>query len=50
MRVVSADSAWDRAVALRDHWVREVEAALEETGVEALVLVSQAGNYPPWAK
>jgi hypothetical protein len=47
---MSADSAWDRAVALRDHWVREVEAALAEARVEALVMVSQAGNYPPWVK
>jgi SHS family lactate transporter-like MFS transporter len=50
IRSVSGSSVWDCAIGLRDRWERVVGEALLEAGVEALVLVSQAGNYPPWIK
>jgi drug/metabolite transporter (DMT)-like permease len=50
IRETSADTDWDRAVGTRDHFAGIVRETLERAGMDALVLVSQNGNYPPWLR
>jgi hypothetical protein len=50
VRMVSTDSAWDQAVALRNRLAATIRQTLDQEGVEALVLESQVGNYPPWLR
>src|SRR5262245_30831965 len=39
---------WDAAGARRDEIAGNVRAVLASEGIDALVLVSASGNYPPW--
>jgi protein-export membrane protein SecD len=41
---------WDEAVEARDRFAGVIRETLEREGVDALVLLSHAGNYPPWAR
>jgi hypothetical protein len=50
IRPTSTDTAWDRAIARRDELAASVRHTLEQEKVEALVLISADGNYPPWVK
>jgi len=50
VRAVSTNSAWDQAVELRDRLATAIRQTLDQEGVEALVLESQVGNYPPWVR
>jgi TM2 domain-containing membrane protein YozV len=50
IRVTSGDTVWDRAVAMRDEFEALMRTVLERESVDALVLVSATGNYPPWVK
>lgn len=50
IRATAQDTLWDRAVASRDAIAAHVKAVLAEDGIEALVLTSQNGIYPPWVR
>ena len=50
VRPASRSSLWEGAVALRDHMTQGIHQALDDAGIDALVLVSQPGVYPPWVR
>ena len=50
VRSVSGNTLWDLATARRDKFAAVVKRILQDRAVDALVLVSQNGNYPPWVK
>jgi hypothetical protein len=47
---VSEHSAWSSAIAVRDSHVGTILNALEAEGIDALVLASQHGIFPPWVR
>ena len=50
IRPTSTDTAWDRTIARRDELASSVRRTLEQEKLQALVLTSSDGNYPPWVK
>jgi hypothetical protein len=48
VRPESDATLWDSAVARRDEIAATLRGVLAAENVEALVLVSASGNYPPW--
>jgi len=50
MRAVSRDTQWDRAIERRDGIAAVVREVLSRQRLEALVIVSANGNYPPWVR
>jgi SHS family lactate transporter-like MFS transporter len=50
VRTISGHSLWDEAVEARDRFATVMRETLEHEAVDALVLVSHAGNYPPWVQ
>ena len=50
VRTISGHSLWDEAVEERDSFATVMRETLEREGIDALVLVSHAGSYPPWVR
>lgn len=50
IRRVSGETLWDDAIAARDAFATEIRKTLRRHGTNALVYVSQKGNYPPWVR
>jgi hypothetical protein len=50
VRVTSTETLWDRALVSRDQCAAEMRKVLAAEGIGSLVVLSQHGNYPPWAK
>lgn len=50
VRPTADTTLWDEAVARRDQIAQRIRDTLTARGVEALVFVSEPGNYPPWAR
>jgi hypothetical protein len=47
---VSTATVWDEAIRVRDRLAAVVETTLAHEGVDALLIKSQAGNYPAWIR
>jgi hypothetical protein len=47
---VSTTTVWDEAIRLRDRLGAVVATTLAQEGVDALLIKSQAGNYPAWIR
>ncbi len=43
-------SDWDRAVRQRDDIRALIEKQLSDESIDAAVIVSEDGNYPPWVR
>jgi len=50
IREVSANTDWDRAIEQRRQVAKIVRSVLDEERIEALVIESADGNYPPWVQ
>ena len=50
VRPTSNETAWDKALALRDQFAAEVRGALDREKLDAAVFISANGSYPPWVK
>src|SRR5690349_12841911 len=50
MREMSSDTQWDKAIERRDAIAAIVRDVLRQQKLEALVIVSANGNYPPWVR
>lgn len=50
VRPFSQSTMWDDAVARRDMFADRIRQTLALLGVDALVYVSEDGNYPPWVR
>ena len=50
VRATGRATQWDKAIARRDAIATIVHGVLRQQKLEALVIVSANGNYPPWVK
>ncbi len=50
VRPFSPSTLWDEAVARRNTFADRIRQTLAAAGVDALVFVSEDGNYPPWVR
>jgi hypothetical protein len=50
VRAISGYSLWDEAVEARDRFAAVMRETLEGESFAAFVVVSHAGDYPPWVR